>query len=217
MSVRQVRMTAARAVRGVLASSAALACFASTLPARAADPSMSECLTANESAIKLRGEHKLRQSRDQSLVCASSSCPGAVRDVCQARIRALSAAIPTVVFVAQDAGGHDVVAVRVSMDGEHVADRLDGTAVEVDPGQHTFRFEIPGQPAVERSLVVSEGQKNRRDVVPVGGGEAAPAGQPSPAPKETAPGIPTRRRGRDSAWQASWSASSAWPASRWAA
>src|ERR1700689_444080 len=95
-----------------------------TRSASAANPTMSECLLANENAIKLRREHKLRQARDQALVCASSSCPGEVRDTCQARVRELSTAIPTVVFLAKDSAGQDVVAVRVSMDEEAVGDRL---------------------------------------------------------------------------------------------
>src|SRR5579864_8835344 len=69
--------------------------------AGAANPTMSECLSANESAIKLRGEHKLRQARDQTLVCSASTCPEEVRDTCQLRAKDLNAAIPTIVFLAK--------------------------------------------------------------------------------------------------------------------
>jgi hypothetical protein len=113
-------------------------------PARAADPTMSECLSANESAIKLRGDHKLRQARDQALTCSASTCPGEVRETCQLRVRDLNAAIPTIVFLAKDAAGQDIVAVKVLMDGEPIGDRLDGTAIAVDPGQHKFSFGAPG-------------------------------------------------------------------------
>jgi hypothetical protein len=147
-----------------------------TLPAvgsvaRAADPApdvspgLSECVSANESSITLRGAHKLRQSRDRALVCAATTCPDAVRAVCRRRTLDLSAAIPTVVFVAKDTAGHDKVAVSVSMDGELLASRLDGTAIPVDPGQHTFSFEAAGEPKVEESFVISEGHKDRREII----------------------------------------------------
>jgi hypothetical protein len=137
-------------------------------PASAADPKMSECLSANEGAIKLRGEHKLRQAREQALVCAASSCPGEVRDACQKRVTELTTAIPTVVFVAKDGAGHDLVSVDVSMDGAPIGNHLDGTPIPVDPGQHTFTFKVAGQPPLEQSFVISEGQKDRRETITVG-------------------------------------------------
>ena len=136
--------------------------------ARAADPSMSECLAANESSIALRNQHKLGQARDQALVCASVSCPDVVGAKCKKRVTDLLAAIPTVVFVAKDGAGHDLVAVKVAMDGKPIADRLDGTAISVDPGAHSFSFAYAGQPVVEQSFVINEGQKDRREVIAIG-------------------------------------------------
>jgi hypothetical protein len=142
---------------------------------------MSECLTANEAAIKLRGDHKLRQARDQALVCSASSCPGEVREACQKRVTDLVAAIPTVVFLAKDAEGHDVIAVKVSMDGEPVGDRLDGTPIPVDPGQHKFTFRVAGQPPTDQSFIVSEGQKNWRETITLGKPAMPPLTSPTPA------------------------------------
>jgi hypothetical protein len=155
-------------------------------PAGAAEPTMSECLKANESAIALRGERKLRGARDSAVVCAASSCPGQVRDACQNRLRALSAAIPTVVFLAHDSAGHDLVAVHVSMDGAALTDRLDGSAIEVDPGQHTFRFEAAGQPPVEKPIVIGEGEKDRRETVVLGEPGPVPP-PPGPTPERIGP------------------------------
>jgi hypothetical protein len=157
--------------------------FAAGRPARAADPTMSECLAANEGAIKLRGEHKLRQARDEALVCSAPSCPGEVRDVCQLRVKDLNAAIPSIVFLAKDGAGHDLVAVRVFMDGEPIGDRLDGAAISVDPGQHVFTFEADGLPPVTQSFVVGEGQKDRREGITVG---SAAASEPPPTSVPTA-------------------------------
>ncbi len=167
---------------------------AGTRSASAANPTMAECLSANENAIKLRGDHKLRQAREQSLVCAASSCPGEVRDTCQLRVRDLNGAIPTIVFLAKDGAGQDVVSVKVSMDGESIGDHLDGTAIQVDPGQHKFSFEVAGRQPVEWSLVISEGQKDRREPIALGapaeGTRASPAPINAPAPA-TQPNVAT--------------------------
>jgi hypothetical protein len=168
-------------------------------PAQAEDQTMSECLSANERSIHLRGDHKLRQARDEALVCAASSCPAEVRDTCQNRIAELSAAIPTIVFLAKDGAGHDLVAVRVSMDGTLLADRLDGSGIPIDPGLHTFTFEVAGQPAVEQSFVIGEGQKDRHETVTLGAAVApAPSAAPSPmAPMLVVPVVTPTSTGRD--------------------
>ena len=43
---------------------------------------------------------------------------------------------------------------RVSMDGEHLRDKLDGTSIFVDSGLHTFRFESEaGAPTELRQML----------------------------------------------------------------
>jgi hypothetical protein len=156
---------------------------------------MSECLSANDNAIKLRGDHKLRQARDQALVCSSASCPGEVRDACQLRVKDLNAAIPTVVFEVKDPSGNDLSAVVVKMDGQPFADHLDGTAVPVDPGDHAFSFAAMGQPEVDKSVVIYEGDKSRRERIQMGGSLASPppaSTLPAPAPLVMAPSSETQ-------------------------
>src|ERR1019366_8252764 len=85
--------------------------------ARAEGPTTADCLSANESSIKLRGEHKLRDARTQALICSASSCPTDVRNACTRRVAEVTAAIPTVTFEAKDAAGNDLTVVRVTMDG----------------------------------------------------------------------------------------------------
>lgn len=165
---------------------------ASTRTAFAADPTTSECLSANESAIKLRDDHKLRQARDQALVCAESSCPGDVRESCQKRVTELNMAIPKIVFEVKDASGNDVSAVAVTMDGQPLATSLSGIAIPVDPGDHTFSFTAAGQPSAERHLVIYEGDKERREriqlvsaVPPPPAQEVAPVPPVAATPPET--------------------------------
>jgi hypothetical protein len=161
-------------------------------PARAADPTLTECLSANESAIKLlRVEHKLRQARDRTLVCGASSCPGEVRDACQKRLAQIDAAMSKIVFVAKDGTGHDVTAVRVSMDGETIADHLDGTALAVEPGYHWFTFQAAGQPLLELQFVIREGDKDRRERITFASPPASAAPQTPPEPpSEVTPNPP---------------------------
>jgi hypothetical protein len=154
-------------------------------PARAADPTTSDCLGANESAISLRGQHKLRAARAQLLVCAAPSCPADIRGECTRRVAEVNAAIPTIVFEVKDASGNDMSAVKVSMDGQPLAERLEGTPLSIDPGVHTFAFETTGQPKVEKQLVIRQGEKDRRERVTVGGTAAVVTTATAPAPAAT--------------------------------
>jgi hypothetical protein len=101
----------------------------------------------------------------------------------------LNAEIPTVVFSVTDGSGADVTAVKISMDGEKLADQLDGTALAVDPGEHTFTFEMAGQPAMTKKLLIAQGQKDRRELVTLGSPPppSFPPPSPSAAPSPTTP------------------------------
>ena len=46
------------------------------------------------------------------------------------------------------------------MDGQPIAERLEGTPLFIDPGAHTFSFETPGQPRAEKYFVIREGEKD---------------------------------------------------------
>ena len=144
---------------------------------------MSECLSANDAAIKLRADHKLKEGRDRSLVCAASSCPEEVREVCEERVKVLNAAIPHIVFEAKDPSGNDLSAVTVTMDGQPFVAGLDGTAIPVDPGAHAFTFTVAGLPVVEKRVVIYEGDKTRRERVELGGQAAAQPAAPVTPPQ----------------------------------
>jgi hypothetical protein len=151
--------------------------------AHAADPSTGECLGATESSLTLRHQHKLREARAKALVCSAPSCPSDIREECVRRVGELNGAIPTIVFDVRDADGGDLVAVKVSMDGQLLTDHLDGSAVAIDPGPHTFSFEAAGQPHAEKKLIIREGQKDRNETITLGTRKVAAA--PAPAPKPT--------------------------------
>jgi hypothetical protein len=131
------------------------------LPAHA-DPTTAECLIAHDEATELRAKHELRAARTKLQTCVAESCPAGLRTACLAELAQVSAAVPTLILDAVDAAGNDVSRVRVTMDGESLTDRIDGTAVAVEPGSHRFAFEVAGRPREERTLVLQEGEKDKR-------------------------------------------------------
>jgi len=149
---------------------------------------MADCLTASETSIKLRRDHHLRETRQQLLLCAALTCPAEVRSECERRIVAVNAAIPTLVFDAKDAAGNDLLTVTVTMDGKPLVDRLEGTAISLDPGAHAFHFEAAGHAAVDKSFVLHEGEKDRRERIVFGA--PAPAVTPPAAAHVAEPSPP---------------------------
>ncbi len=69
--------------------------------------------------------------------------------------------IPTVVFSATGADGHDVIGARVTLDGQGAAERVTGEAIALDPGEHVASCEADGLPRVEVRFVATQGEKNR--------------------------------------------------------
>lgn len=149
--------------------------------AHAADPTTSDCLTAAEASIDLRTAHKLRDARAQLLVCAEMTCPTDVRVECRRRLDEVNALIPTVVFQVKDSAGNDLSGVKVTMDGLPLSDRLAGTPVSLDPGEHSFVFEAPWGAKVEKTLALRDGEKDRRE--PVVFGDASPAQRSANGPE----------------------------------
>jgi hypothetical protein len=150
-------------------------------PARASDPpSVSDCLMAAEASLKLRADHKLRLTRTQLAVCSSPSCPGEVRQECMHRIDEVNAAAPTIVLAVKNRAGHDLSAVRVTVDGQLATDHLDGSAMPIDPGPHEFTFEASGAPPLTETVILHEGEKDRRETVTLAVG-------PAPDPSTVAP------------------------------
>jgi hypothetical protein len=141
---------------------AAIVLFVGT---RAHAATTAECLAASEASLKAETEHRLRDERSRLLICASPTCPTAIRKECVSRVDAVNAQIPTIVFGAKDGSGADLVNVKVSVDREPLADKLDGVALSVDPGQHTFVFEAPGHTQITKSFLIQQSQKDRHEIV----------------------------------------------------
>jgi hypothetical protein len=161
----------------------AVAFSLASMPALA-DVTKDQCIDANGRAQHLRTDGKLLEAREQLRTCSNPACPAIVRSDCTKRLDDLETAQPTIAFAAKDGSGADLVAVKVTVDGKPLTDKLDGTPLPVDPGQHVFTFEMEGQPAVTRTLVLTEGVKGRREQI-VLGPAAAPVPAPTPPPAAT--------------------------------
>ncbi len=180
-----------------VSASVALACLAAPAGARA-DITKAQCVEANTRGQDLRRDGKLSEAHVALQACSDPACPAIVRADCTRRLDELQAAQPTIAFEVKDASGSDVTAVEVTVDGKPLTDHLDGNAVPVDIGQHAFTFTVAGQPPISRSLVLTEGEKGRREIVtlggaPVAGGAAPPAAATLAAPAaapETPPSSP---------------------------
>jgi len=152
------------------------------------------CVAANEEAGPLRRAGKLREARAKLRLCSAQVCPAAVRKDCVAGAAQTDNDVPTVAFSVQGPEGNDLSAVHVSLDGQPLADQLDGKALDVDPGEHVFRFESAGQPTVEKRIVIVEGEKNRHERVQMGEPKPAPViTAPRPAPEAPPPPPNTKR------------------------
>lgn len=165
-----------------------------TAPAFAEDA----CLDAYDGSQRLRRQGKLLEAREQLLQCAQEQCPEAVAKECTRWLREVTESLPTVVFGVRDARGQDVGDARVTSQGKVLAPRMDGRAVALDPGQHSVRFELPDGRAIDKTIVVREGEKNR--LIELSLPAPAEPKKPAPAPKPTPPpdqppaaeaGIPT--------------------------
>jgi hypothetical protein len=157
------------------------------LPSLAADPTIAECLGASERALSLRSSHKLRDARAQFVICAAATCPADVRSECQRRVTEVNAAIPTVVFEAKDADGNDLTAVKVSMDGQPLADKLEGLAISIDPGAHQFLFEAEGRTPIQKTIVINESEVGRHEQITFGKPPEPPPAAPAPVTPTPAP------------------------------
>ncbi len=143
---------------------------AHTPSAHAASSAVAQCLSANEDSLKARGAHKLKEARAQALICAAGTCPTDVRNECAKRVSDINAAIPSIIFDVKNEAGEDVPGVKVRMDGDAAGSAVDGSAVEIDPGEHAFTFSVASSASsvdlsAQKTFVLREGEKARHEPV----------------------------------------------------
>jgi hypothetical protein len=136
------------------------------------------CLDAAASGQTLRNEHKLVEARERLRVCAAAGCPAVVQSDCATWLADVEKALPSVVVTAKSGAGQDLVDVKVSVDGQPLVSKLDGRAVPLDAGPHTFHFEGSDGTSLDRTVMLEEGVKDQAVAVVLG----------APPPPSTPPG-----------------------------
>ncbi len=92
-------------------------------------------------------------------MCARDVCPATIKKDCSDWLSQSEASLPSVVLGAKDSHGQDLAAAKVTIDGQPSDEKLEGKAMFVDPGPHTFRFEIPGEKPIDQQIVVREARR----------------------------------------------------------
>lgn len=171
-----------------------------------------ECAAAYDATQTLREQGKLLEARQQALACSNANCSSYVVKDCTQWASEIEASLPTVVFVVQDASGADTTAVRVSVDGHVLGEKLDGKAVPLNPGEHVIRFEMAGAGPVEQKVLIRQGDKYRnlsaafkgdkpKDAQPSTLHEAPPSQPPGPRHDSATPSPPPSQRETNSGWR----------------
>ena len=151
------------------------------------------CLDAASMGQTLRNAHKLVEAREHLRVCAAAGCPAAVQTDCASWLADVERAVPSVVVTARSGAGQDLVDVKVSMDGQPLVAKLDGQAVQLDAGPHTFHFVGADGTTLDQTVIVKEGLKYQAIAVVLG---AVPAPQlPATPPDATGSSSPWKTVG----------------------
>jgi hypothetical protein len=146
------------------ASLAVLLCAAaSTATARADD--VQDCIAASDKGQVLRIDKHLRDASAQFALCARLQCPAQIREACVHWLDETERSIATIAFVLKDDRGIGVSAVRLVVDDAPAATPYDGSALPLDPGAHTFRFESAGYPAVVKQFRLTQGERDRHEAI----------------------------------------------------
>jgi hypothetical protein len=118
------------------------------------------CLNNHAQGQEFRLDGKLIEARDAFLLCSATRCPAQVQRDCVNYLEQVQVELPSVVLrvLADGASRADV---SVSIDGRVVLDKLNGKALELNPGGHELRVTLDGYHPYQQSLIVSEGERFR--------------------------------------------------------
>jgi serine/threonine-protein kinase len=153
------------------------------------------CRDAYAQAQNLRDAHRLLAARAQLRVCTQPECSAFVVKECTGWLLDVESRIPGVVFTAKDARGNTLTDVTVLAADVPLTTRLDGRAVDVDPGSQVFTFVANDGSRATQTVVVAEGQKAQNVSATFGQGTSTPtpgvadAVKPAPSPEAPSPDV----------------------------
>lgn len=163
----------------------ALVMLAWSASARAQDAS--RCTQAYVSGQHLMRSTHLLDAQAALLLCARDPCPAALRPECSQWLAEVQRELPSVVISVRSSAGADLRDVRVLVDGQPFVSHLDGTAKDLDPGDHLVRLEAQGADPLEQHVLLHEGEKARvlEFQLPAPRGTSTIPAAPPPVPAET--------------------------------
>ncbi len=129
--------------------------------AHAETAAVQACIDAHATGQVARAHGRLLQARRDFNSCAVESCPQIIREDCAQFGAEVETALPSVVVAARSASGQDVAPVTVKVDASAEALPIDGRALLVDPGQHTFVVTGPNGSRASVTAFVRESEKSR--------------------------------------------------------
>lgn len=187
-----MKTKATRLTSTALAFATGLGAFALQTGTAHAQDAAQQCATSYETAQRERGRGAFLEATQAAQACSQIECNALIVQECIKLLEQFKAETPTMVFSARNGRGEEIAAVKVEIDGKPAADHIDGLAIPVNPGIHTFRFTAEGEAPVEIKHTARVGDKNRLievqigKPVPVGTGISAgsASGPVAPAPEE---------------------------------
>jgi hypothetical protein len=142
---------------------------------------------------------RLLHARDALQTCLNEACAPMLRSDCAGWLKEVEARTPSVVVEATS-GGSPVTGARLYVDGELRANGIDGKAMELEPGTHSFRVEPSGAAPVTVEAVIREGEKLKVVRVDIpsanGSGKEPKANVTAPS----APSTPPAEKARPVPW-----------------
>jgi hypothetical protein len=129
-----------------------------------------ECAKAYTEGQSLRDEHKLIEARTRLRVCAQQTCASFMQNDCATWLAQVESRLPAIVLSAHTPAGDAITSATVTMDGatQPLASKLDGRAIDVNPGEHEFVFVgADGERAVVK-VIVPEGEHAQKVAATLG-------------------------------------------------
>ena len=158
----------------------ALVLMASAVPSMAHAQDAAACRDGYERSQVSRDAGKLLEARKLLQQCFAS-CSAVVQKECVDWLSDVEARLASVILSAKDGAGADLVDVAVSIDGKEGPRKLDGRALDVDPGEHTFVFELADGRKTEQRVLLREREKAKSVAVTIGAPHPAAASPAKPA------------------------------------
>lgn len=121
---------------------------------------VAECARSYEEAQEQQKSGQLLSARALLRDCAQDDCPEFIRNDCSAWSAKLQSKLPSVVFVVRSRG-QELSDVRVIIEGRELSSRIDGRALELDPGRYDFEFQAEGMQPLRLHSVIVNGERNR--------------------------------------------------------